>query len=299
MNALRGQAKAVLIAVTKNDIPLAMQQQVLLTLAIRTGQHCNRMYLETFADLFHRCGYHAQKLSLKERAVLLAQSAREDAFKRYYYAFMPVWRKIQASTLNPDYFLSADVNDYHAYELFARQFGAFFYLPNQTLSRRTRSFFEIASDHVFSYLLKLANAKLCFSDYYNTEYLIKAVLDGQGKLHGVFKDWCDTIYPEAYNESRLDEDLYPVADDNPRLRTLACLMLLDLGLVESTTPLLNNLSSARPSSYRALLSAFGYRSVSSHPPNKIQVNHPHQPIFADLADSATLNLKGANRSTIF
>ncbi len=261
MNILVGQARMVLDATlkTKNN---ADRQNILLSVAIRTGNHCNRMYIETFSELFHAHAYKNAPLTLRDNAALLAQSVREDQFKKYYYHTLPMLRNYLKSIGSPGYLLSADRNDYHAYENFAVQYGGFFYLQNQSLSIRVRDPIDILMDYLNKYgILKVIGPKCLFSDHYNGECLIDAVVDGRGKLHKVFQEWCSTLYPGetgAYIDFLFDDDMMPLSEDTSHIRALAKLMLLDLGLVELTEPFLKISTVAETSTYSKLLTIFGF-----------------------------------------
>ncbi len=263
INTLVGQSQLILehILSLKDQ---EKKQSMLLTIAIRTGSHCYRMYLETFADLFHLHVYQAEPLALKEKAALAAQSIREDEFKKYYYAMRPCIQKYYGVTMDVGYLLLKDKNDYHAYEFFAKDYGAFFYLQNESLSKRARGLYAIVEDYVNTYiflpLIQKAyggpKTKPLFSDYYNDECLINAAVDGQGKLHLIFKDWCNSMYPEAYTDLLFDEDLYPLSKSDPNIRAMARLMLLDLGLVELKEPYKKQTVTVG-STYGSLFSTFG------------------------------------------
>ena len=273
INTLVGQAQLIL----ENTLAMKDEQKkqsILLTLAIRTGSHCYRMYLETFAELFHAHVATNQPLSLREKAALAAQSVREDEFKKYYYKIRPFLRQYYAATYDLGYLLLEDKNDYHAYELFANDFGAAFYLQNESLSRRFRGLYRIVDDYINTYIFfpllgAVFKSKCLFSDYYNDECLIDAAVDGKGKLHLIFQEWCNAVYPEAYMELLLDEDLYPVDKKDPKIRAMAKLMLLDLNLVELTEPFKNKIE-AVSSTYDKLCSMLGY-------------GKPAQPVHTPLA----------------
>ena len=283
INTLIGQSQLMLEQVlTLKD--QEKKQAMLLTIAIRTGSHCYRMYLETFAELFHLHVYQAGPLALKEKAALAAQSIREDVFKKYYYAMRPCVQTWYANTMDVGYLLLKDKNDYHAYELFAKNYGAFFYLQNESLSKRARGLYTILEDYFNTYIFLPfvqkaygqkayggPKTKPLFSDYYNDECLINAAVDGKGKLHLIFKEWCNSIYPEAYIDLLFDDDLYPVSQNDPNVRAMARLMLLDLGLVELKEPYQKKVPVAQ-SSYCGLFSSLG-QSKQSKPVGVTLTNH--------------------------
>lgn len=272
INTLLGQSRLVLDFLLKTK-DADVRKCILLSLAIRTGTHCYRMYIETFAELFHAHVYKDAPLTLKDKAVLAAQSLREDKFRAYYYEVLPKIRKLQAYSLNLGYFLSADKDDYHTYEDFALNYGGYFYLQNQSLSQRVRSLFDVFMDYVNTYgFLKVIGSNCLFSDHYHEACLIDAVVDGKGKLHLIFKAWCESLYPDAYHDVMLDEDLFPVKKDDVNLRALAKMMLLDLGLVELTQPYekLQQQGNKTPSTYDWMLSLLGYGAKVSPPLKPVQ-----------------------------
>ena len=252
VNTMRGQAGLVLDFILTKSPDEIKKRHILLSVAIQAGSHCFRQFSETFAELFHAHVYKEAPLSLRDNAVLVAQSVREVKFKDYYYHVYDALRLWNMHSASVDALLTADKNEYHAYENFAIQYGQFFYLQNQTLSQRTRSIQDIIKDYMNRHLVlptagllyaekypQEAPKKCLFSDHYNAECLIQSALPGnriyknsEKNLFKIFEAWCDAIYPGAYREVTLDEDYFPVPVTDKRLRALVKLMLLDFGLVE-------------------------------------------------------------------
>ena len=219
VNALQGQARHLLDHLNKtqntND-----KINLLISLAIRTGAHCNRIYLEVFSELSQDV-CPPVGLTLKEQVIFDAQSAREGAFRKYYY--------ILAKKIGLDYMF--DLNDYHTYENFAAGYGQYFYLRNASLSQRVRTISDFINEKILSNILIYDASS--FSDYYTESFLVNEVL--QGKLHPSFQAWCAEIYPNCYDEMVLDNDSL-VKTNAPTVQALAKLMLLDCGIVELIEP---------------------------------------------------------------
>lgn len=219
VNALQGQARHLLnyLNTTQN---INERSSMLISLAVSTGSHCNRIYLEMFSEL-SQDHYPPVDLTLREQVIFDAQSAREKAFRSYYF------------TLSKELLLDKvfDLDDYHTYEQVVVLFGCNFYLRNSSLSQRVRSLKDFLIEKYYSYVV-LANVTK-FSDSYDVALLLDEVLNG--KLHSSFLAWCEKIYPNCYNELILDED-YMVDSDNPNVKKLALLMLLDCGLIELKEP---------------------------------------------------------------
>ena len=181
---------------------------LLISLAIRTGAHCNRIYLEVFSELSQDV-CPPVGLTLKEQVIFDAQSAREGAFRKYYY--------ILAKKIGLDYMF--DLNDYHTYENFAAGYGQYFYLRNASLSQRVRTISDFINEKILSNILIYDASS--FSDYYTESFLVNEVL--QGKLHPSFQAWCAEIYPNCYDEMVLDNDSL-VKTNAPTVQALAKLM---------------------------------------------------------------------------
>ncbi len=63
--------------------------RIIIELAIRTGAHCSRIYLESFSNILTT--HHLQKipkLCLKELVLLKTQKIKNEAFTKYYYYFI-------------------------------------------------------------------------------------------------------------------------------------------------------------------------------------------------------------------
>jgi hypothetical protein len=212
------------------------RNDILLHLAICTGSHCNRIYLETLSSLAEELGCltndHAH--TLRERALLAAQASRETAFRTYYYKAIAILKKKHPTAFGT---LFDDVNDYHTYELFVRTFGANFYLRNPTLTLRYRTSEDIyRSITVHSALTKLGftDEKLLFSQIYNPEYLVDQVITPGTKLHTILIAWCEERFPSCYQTVLYDEDY--LINKGAKIRALAELMLLDLDILELNEP---------------------------------------------------------------
>lgn len=262
VNTMIGQARLVLDFALKCTDETE-QRNILLSVAIQAGSQCFRQFSETFAELFHTHAYKDAPLCLKDKAALVAQSVREVKFKDYYYHVYEPLKLFNMATYNIETLLTADKNDYHAYENFAVQYGQFFYLQNQTLSQRARGIYDVISDYSNTYIFwpliesaynkthpvntgltqkshQNPPKKCLFSDHYNAESLIQSSLSGSGSTYKngeknfyiIFEAWCNSIYPNAYYDFTLDEDFYPIPATDPRLRALVKIMLLDLELAE-------------------------------------------------------------------
>jgi hypothetical protein len=204
--------------------------RALVEIALKTGNHCNRMYANTFTELFLRfMEQPLETLSLKERAALAMRAVREKAFNNYYHEVVP--RLIKVSPGLQIHF--ADINDYHSYNNFSLMFGSEYYLSSNNGIRSARDIFDVINDAMFFPFLN--GIKACFTDFYNLDYMINEALDPTNHLHTIFKEWCNNFYPTAYNEMVLDENMYPDLD-NPDLKLLAHMMLLDLDIIELDRP---------------------------------------------------------------
>jgi hypothetical protein len=231
ITTLQNQARR-LLTLLNNIQDQNTHQEILLSLATRTGSHCNRVYLDTFAELNQRYTFATQPtLSLREQAIFTAQQIREDCFRKYYYQFMR-----QLKQINPLYqWIFQDSNDYHSYESFANGFGTGFCLRNKSLNVNFRSpidaLLEIVNHKLYSHMGRVERIKTLFSDYYNASRLITEVLEG--KLSHIFRTWCETNYPGSYQDRVLDESSM-VKKEHGDVIALAKLMLLDFKMVEFT-----------------------------------------------------------------
>jgi hypothetical protein len=220
---LIGHSRRVLEQLQLHKDNTKLHEQTLVNLALRTGSHCSRIYLETYAEICNSLNIATAELTLKEHTALKAQVLRDERFKRYYYHVM---NKLYG-------FL--DPNDYHSYENFAAIYGQFFYLQNQSIQNRYPDGMDLLCDWGHYYFLKfIMPDQPHFSDVYNETTLIESVISGH--LHLLFIEWCNEFYPGAYEEWILDE-YSQVKEFCPDVQALAKLMLLDMGLVELTHPL--------------------------------------------------------------
>ena len=212
------------------QLSVARQNDIILTIAICTGSHCNRVYLETLSSLAEEFGCLVNDtLTFREQAMLEVQAVREAAFRRYYYHAAkllknknPVFKK-----------LFEDLDDYHTYELFVKLFGANFYLRNPTLTLRYRTTQEIYRDktvHMSLSKFQFTDEKMLFSQTYNAEYLVDQALRPESKLYAVFIRWCWKHFPSGYENIVYDDD--HLLKNGPKTKALAELMLLDLGILE-------------------------------------------------------------------
>jgi len=232
MATMHGQA-SYLLAYLNEAHDKVKKENILLTLALQTGSHCNGSYVDTFADLNqHYTTFHPTPLTTRERVILAAQSIREEQFRAYYYAIMTqLQHHLPVSQLLWD-----DIRDHYTYEYFVTQFGSFYYLRNPELQTSQRTFSDIIHNTAWYYLLstdtiKHVLKKSLFSDYYNSETLVHEILEG--KLHEFFRTWCEETYPGSYDAFVWDDDNLSVKTKSTQAIKLAELMLLDLGLVES------------------------------------------------------------------
>ncbi|MBA4697182.1 MAG: hypothetical protein H2069_07335 [Legionella sp.] len=197
---------------------------ILLNLAMNSGSLCNRGYLETMSG-FEK-SFRRYPLSLKEEIILMTQTMREEAFRQYYFKvagnlreqsilFQWTWR---------------DLHDYHTYEDFVSYFGGSFYLRNPALCSRVRSPIQLC---LIRGMEKFMPEHLLFKHYYTEQYLLDQIISG--KLSALFQRWCDSLYPGCYNEVVLDDN-FLVKKEDPRVKRLAEMMLLDCGIVELSIP---------------------------------------------------------------
>jgi hypothetical protein len=230
---------ARLILTKINTLPLSERHPVLLTIAICTGSHCNRIYLETLSSMAEDFGFLVQEnFSLRERAMIALQASRETAFRNYYYATIKQLKSHKESIYRSMFkTIFEDTDDYHTYEIFVQMFGANFYLRNPTLTLRYRTTREVYRDETVHYsLTKLhyTDEKMLFSQIYNADYLITQIVTPGTKLHTVFVAWCAEHFPSCYQSILYDE--YSLLRKDHNVTTLAELMLLNLGVLELDAP---------------------------------------------------------------
>ena len=218
---LKGQARLILAHLQALGANHPNFTNILLILAFSTGTHCSRMYLECFANIIKNNGivYNSSTLSLQERVVVCTQEIKDDTFRKCYFDITKVIKQNIATI---------DSTDYHSFEYFVLSYGSNLYLNNPTLSSRYRTLDDFCYDFLISCLYPFR-----FADFYNHERLIKEVITG--KLSADFQTWCQTFYPKAYEDMCLDEDLM-LDEDNPNLKALAILMLLDCNIIQFKTP---------------------------------------------------------------
>jgi hypothetical protein len=209
-----------------NQDTLPPKEQVLLTLALQSGSHCNRQYLDVFSEIAiqYGCSDLDKEITLKEKAILAVLNTREKAFKTYYYKYS---KSLKEETIFEDLL---DVNDYHSYENFVQNFGSNFYLRNVSLNKPVRLIFDLIKDRFHYYLL--APSQLLFSQTYCTNYLVKQALTGD--LHDILIAWCEEKCPSCYQHILYDEDT--MVRKNEQTSALAELMLLDYGILGLSAP---------------------------------------------------------------
>lgn len=215
------------------------RDELLLSIALTTGSHCNRAYLESLSAMAGDCNFlSSDTLNLRDQAALQAQTAREASFRAYYYKTA---KKLKE--LVPEFYgvMWQDLDDYHTYEDFVEIFGRNFYMRNPSLNQRIRTIFDIFHDRYNYYLLTWAQALLdieelnmLFSKDYTASYLINQVIHPEGKLHLLFIAWCERHYPSSYKDVVYDE--YHLLNEGPEIQALAELMLLDLNILDLDAP---------------------------------------------------------------
>lgn len=228
---LHQYARLILPKIT--NLPIEERDANLVSLALTTGSHCNRIYLETLSSMAEALGVLIKDtLTVRENAIVQAQAARETIFRTYYYKTVKLLKQN-----NPIYdTIFSDIDDYHTYETFVQMFGANFYLRNPTLTLRNRTTTDVYRDQTMHYSLSklgFKDEKMLFSQMYTPSYLVEQVLDSRGKLHKIFIDWCEEHFPNCYKEVLFDEDF--LLKTNGNTKALAELMLLDLDILDLDT----------------------------------------------------------------
>jgi hypothetical protein len=226
---------------TNDPKEVSKREALLLSLATRTGSHCNRVYLDTFTELAAEYDFLLEDtaLTMQEKAVLMAQSSREEAFRKYYYTLAKV-----AKSFPPFAIVWDDLNDYHTYEDFANTFGPNFYLRNPALTMRFRSVFDVMVDRFLCYLGQQFAPTLLFSNTYNASYLVAQSVDPKCKLHKTFIAWCEEKYPTSYHSIVYYEYSMINQENIDKINALAELMLLDYGILS-----IGQSYTAKPSSF--------------------------------------------------
>lgn len=230
---------ARLILTKVSSLPFEERNTILVSLAITTGSHCNRIYLETLSSLAEELGFLIEDtLSLREKAILQAQGARETRFRTYYYETVALFKQNpKKGYMFKTFFSNVDIDDYHTYEGFVQVFGANLYLRNPTLSLRNRTTQDVYRDQMIHHYLSqfdFTDEKMLFSQVYNPSYLVNQVLDPRGKLHKVFIEWCEEHFPSYYQDVLYDQDY--LLKTSPNTTALAELMLLDFDILTLDTP---------------------------------------------------------------
>lgn len=213
-------------------------QRVLIEIALRAGSHCNRMYVDTFSEVFHRhidsLPEHAA-LTEHERLILAMQDYRDKCFREYYYYAV---RCLKDKETHFGLVLYNDEHDYHTYEAFSEDVGMTLYLRNSTVEPTTaRTLDQIFSAYVMRCFFQLCDIP-SFNTFYAAEKMIEAILkagEAAASLHKSFRVWCETTVPGSYEELVLD-DVYLVREESEDVRNLVKLMLLDNGIVDLDRP---------------------------------------------------------------
>ncbi len=208
---------------------------LLINIALKAGQHCNRMYIDTFADLFSEATPDQTnvELSLAESFALAMQEFREKTFKNYYFKTVKKLKE-ENPLFNAIY---SDVTDYHSYESFVGTFGQSLYLKNPLLGQEL---IKTPIDIIFAYYLKLIFGidQMSFDYDYCVDAMVKEILSPAQAplLHKLFERWLEEIQPGAYNEFVLDEDCM-LDSSSDVVIGLVKLMLLDLSVADFEKPM--------------------------------------------------------------
>lgn len=227
-NELKAYGRLVLSKIQKNP---AKHQGLLIAIAVTTGTHCNRMYLESLSRLVIEHNLiEVENFTLRQKLVMELQKVREKRFRTYYRDYVKQLKQ-ESPIFNKLY---ADEDDYHTYENFVQTFGANLYLVNSSLVTGIRNVMEVICDRIFNVLL--SQQKIAFKNYYSADFLIAEVLDPRnGCLHNLFLEWCreHMIPMEMTSEfSGYFYDEYYLMRDDDLPQALAELMLLDLNIIE-------------------------------------------------------------------
>jgi len=197
----------------------------LLHLAVTTGSHCNRAYLESLSSLaVEEKLLLVPSLNFREEAMLRVQEAREAAFRTYYHKVAPQLNKRPYFSIIWD-----DTGDYHTYEDFVYTFGVNFYLMNASFTTGFRDIFEVLNDRVVALYRGVG---ILFCEHYTVNYLVDQTINPEKKLYKIFERWC------AEHQVRLlDEDyMLRFEPNSAELRALAELMLLDFNIIALKKP---------------------------------------------------------------
>ncbi len=243
--SMNNQAAHALDCIEKNwQGTRKLASQLLLKIAFQTGSHCNRMYCETFSEIYHE--YIVQdslELTTQERIVLSAQKQRERAVKSYYYKMVSI---LKADVPVMDSLLE-DANDYHTYEVFMYIVGPSLYVYNPLLGQAlVKSWINLLVAHYFKWLLDEFN--LSFTDDYNVLSFIETIKDSTSEMHRLFKTWLDQEAPEFYDSFLTDEDgILDVKNNLKLIHGLAKLFLLDNDIAEMDNSLEHDDLNSEPS----------------------------------------------------
>tara|TARA_R110002126_G_scaffold187410_1_gene336028 strand:+ start:20837 stop:22729 length:1893 start_codon:yes stop_codon:yes gene_type:complete len=238
------------------------QALYLLHIAMTTGSHCNRMYLESLSALASKENLLVTaSLNLHDTAMLRAQETREVAFRTYYHEAAPRLRD------NSPYFriVWADTGDYHTYEDFVGILGANFYLMNASFTTGFRNVSGILVDR-FLTLLAPRGGQMLFCEHYTVDYLVGQAVNPEKKLYKILERWCDERHIVL---CPLNEYSMPAERAPGELRALAELMLLDLNIIDVKKPVVSRHAWFQP----APLSTDNVVSSSNNSEPSLDMNH--------------------------
>tara|TARA_B110000879_G_C11149704_1_gene504029 strand:- start:120 stop:2075 length:1956 start_codon:yes stop_codon:yes gene_type:complete len=209
--------------------------RLLINIALRAGQHCTRMYVNTFSDLFvnNLPVKNIEQLSLSESFSLEMQEFREKTFNNYYFKTVKTLKNV-----NPVFrYLYSDVTDYHSYEDFVRIFGSSLYLKNPLLGQ------DLVKDPMEQIMVRywkiiLDSMGMGFQYDYNVEAMIKEILSPvhAPQLHKLFERWLKEKHANLYNDVVLDE-CFLIDSTSESVIGLVKLMLLDLKVADFEKPM--------------------------------------------------------------
>jgi len=212
---------------------------VLVAIAITTGSHCYRAYLQNLSEIAAEKGIlFSPDLTFREHAMLVVQDIRETAFRTYYYHTVRVLNQYLYFNI-----IWADVDDYFTYEDFVYWLGLNFKLSNVSFTLGFREASEVICDRLFAYFFR--GSKLLFCEHYTVDYLVDQAIHPEKKLYPIFLEWCAE---RGVNVLHLDDDFMPIAHDPDELRALAELMLLDLNIIDVKQPVVSRHAWFQPAS---------------------------------------------------
>jgi hypothetical protein len=211
---------------------------LLLAIAMTTGSHCYRSYPQNLSDFAaEKKILFSPDLTLRNRAMLVAQDIREAAFRTYYYNTVRVFNKYFYFNI-----IWGDIEDYFTYEDFVYWFGLNFYLRNVSFTLGFREASEVLWDRAVAFFFQ--GDKLLFRENYTVDFLVEQAVNPEEKLYPIFADWC-----VEKNINIWDEDqLIKYKSDPNELRALAEFMLLDLKIIDVKKPTVSRYALFQPAS---------------------------------------------------